>query len=102
MERFQPLPGCSAGFVEGQAVLRLVEQTNGNVALVVAGYSALDTRRAARVLADFEDYSLSSDNVVVQGSNAQFTDITVSEAVEAVAEPVVEEATEEVAEEPAQ
>jgi hypothetical protein len=61
---------CAAGFVDGEAVLKLWEHSNGNVALLVAGYSALDTRRAARVLANYKDYSgaLKGKEVKVKGT----------------------------------
>ena len=77
-------PECTTGFNEGQGRLRAVEHANGNVALLVAGYGPLDTRRAARVLNDYTTYTgLTGDEVVVQGTS--FTDIQVS----AVAAPVV-------------
>ncbi|MBI3051162.1 S-layer protein [Candidatus Woesearchaeota archaeon] len=68
---------CAAGFEEGKAMLKLYENGN-NVALLVAGYSAMDTRRAARVLANYETYKgkLVGKEVVVAGTS--FTDISVS------------------------
>ena len=68
---------CAAGFEEGKAMLKLFEN-NGNVAILVAGYSAMDTRRAARVLANADTYKgkLVGKEVVVAGTS--FTDITVS------------------------
>lgn len=61
---------CAAGFQEGEAMLKLFEQTNGNVALLVAGYSAMDTRRASKVLANYKDYadSLKGKEVKVKGT----------------------------------
>ncbi len=47
----------------------------GNVALVVAGYSGDDTRRAAKVLAQYDQYALSGSEVEVEGTT--FTDMTV-------------------------
>jgi len=41
---------CTDGFTEGSAIIQYVPHTNGNVALVVAGYSASDTTRAVNVL----------------------------------------------------
>ena len=49
-----------------------------NVAMIVAGYSAMDTRRAARVLKDYDDYALSGDEVAVTGTS--LTDISVASA----------------------
>jgi hypothetical protein len=65
-----PGDDCSAGFTQGQAVLRLIE--NGqNVALLVAGYSGEDTRKATAVLANHEDYTLSGKEMVVKGTSMQ-------------------------------
>ncbi|MBI2574325.1 hypothetical protein HYV82_00375, partial [Candidatus Woesearchaeota archaeon] len=68
---------CAEGFEEGKSMLKLFEN-GGNVAVLVAGYSAMDTRRAARVLANYETYKakLVGKEVVVAGTS--FTDITVS------------------------
>ncbi len=68
---------CAEGFEEGKAMVKLFENGD-NVAVLVAGYSAMDTRRAARVLANYETYKakLVGKEVVVAGTS--FTDITVS------------------------
>ena len=82
-------------FEEGEAVIKLVD--NGDkVALLVAGTSADDTRRAATALADFESYELTGTEVMVSGTS--MTDITIGAVDEAAAE---EEAEEEVVEEEA-
>ncbi len=83
---------CAEGFEEGKGKLKLFEHTNGNVALLVAGYSALDTRRSARVLADFDAYEDTLQGTEVEVSGTSFTDIT-------VAAPEVMEEEEEVMEE---
>jgi hypothetical protein len=61
---------CAAGFEEGKAMIKLFEFDNGNVAMLVAGYSALDTRRATTVLAQYKQYAdqLVGDEVVVTGT----------------------------------
>ncbi|MBI2564631.1 hypothetical protein HYV79_01425 [Candidatus Woesearchaeota archaeon] len=41
---------CTEGFAPGKAKLKLLEHPNGNVALLVAGYSGQDTRAASRAL----------------------------------------------------
>ncbi|MBI2134191.1 S-layer protein [Candidatus Woesearchaeota archaeon] len=68
---------CAEGFEEGKAMVKLFEN-NGQVAVLVAGYSAMDTRRAARVLSNYDTYKgkLVGKEVVVAGTS--FTDITVS------------------------
>ena len=70
-------PDCAAGFTAGQAMIKLFEQSTGKVSLLVAGYSALDTRRASRVLAKYKDYAtgLVGTSVTVKGTT--LTDITV-------------------------
>jgi hypothetical protein len=48
---------CAAGFEDGKAMVKLFEHSNGKVALLVAGYSAMDTRRASRVVARYDSYT---------------------------------------------
>ncbi|MBI4010507.1 MAG: hypothetical protein HY361_04990, partial [Candidatus Aenigmarchaeota archaeon] len=43
---------CTEGFTPGKARVKLFEQANGNVAMLVAGYSGADTRLAGKVLAN--------------------------------------------------
>ncbi|MBI2141783.1 hypothetical protein HYU16_05175 [Candidatus Woesearchaeota archaeon] len=85
---------CAEGFSEGKAMVKLVEQASGKVALLVAGASAMDTRRAARVLADYAKWQekgvLKGMEVEVAGTS--FTDITVSAPAPKVVAPVVEAA----------
>ena len=66
---------CTEGFSEGKALIKLWEHTNGNVAILVAGFTALDTRRAARVMANFGDHALSGTEVEVSGTS--LTDVSV-------------------------
>jgi len=75
------VPECLAGFEEGKAMIKLYlyEGSTGKVAMLVAGMSAMDTRRASRVLKEYEDYSLSGDEVEVAGTS--LTDISVSAPV---------------------
>ena len=81
-------------FEEGEAVIKLVD--NGDkVALLVAGTSADDTRRAATALANYGSYDLSGTEVMVSGTSD--TDITIGAVEEAAAEEEVAE--EETAEE---
>ncbi|MEM4244792.1 MAG: S-layer protein [Candidatus Nanoarchaeia archaeon] len=58
----------------GEGIIKLA--ANGNkVALLVAGTDALDTRRAAKVVANYKDYALSGTEALVKGTS--LTDITV-------------------------
>ena len=47
---------CGKDFTVNTALIRLFEHPNGNVAMLVAGYDAIDTRRAARVVAEYEKW----------------------------------------------
>lgn len=78
---------CTAGFTPGVGKINMYDVGDDNVAMVVAGYSALDTRNAAQVVADHGDYDsqLTGDAVEVRKVNNQLT----------VAEPAEEEAMEE-------
>lgn len=81
---------CAAGFSEGKAMVKLFEN-GGNVALLVAGYSAMDTRRASRVVAEYQTWQ---DKGVLKGTEVEvagtsFSDITVAAPAPVVA-PVVE------------
>ena len=74
MDNPQP---CGKDFSQGKALIRLVEHTNGNVALLVAGYDAIDTRRAARVVAEYEKWSqFSGMDLTITGTS--FTNIQVA------------------------
>lgn len=59
---------CTAGFEAGKAMIKAFEHPTGKVSVLVAGFSALDTRRAAKVLAQYQDYALSGDSVTVTGT----------------------------------
>ncbi|MFC1704744.1 hypothetical protein ACFLZ6_00265 [Nanoarchaeota archaeon] len=70
---------CAAGFEEGKGLLQVVEFANGNVAMIVAGYSADDTRNVATVVANYKDYALSGTKMEVSKVGAS---ITVADAME--------------------
>ncbi|MBI3033888.1 S-layer protein [Candidatus Woesearchaeota archaeon] len=73
---------CAEGFSDGKGMIKLYENS-GNVAVLVAGFSGTDTRRAARVLADYDKYqtagSLKGTEVEVAGTS--MTQLTVSAPV---------------------
>ena len=70
-----------SGIPENAAIIKLVEN-GGNVGLVVAGWGAADTQRAARVVANYDKYT-NFKGSEVQVTGTSLTDITVS-AVSAV------------------
>ena len=67
------------GFEAGKAMVKLY-QNDGNVAMLVAGYNAEDTRRATRVVANYDSSafadSFTGDEIVITGTS--LTDIQVS------------------------
>lgn len=71
---------CAAGFVAGSAKVKLFEQANGNVAMMVAGYSADDTKRATKVVSDFDQYS-GFEGMEIEVSGTTMNDITISAPV---------------------
>jgi len=73
---YQAEPECYAGLAPGEAIIKLYEQSTGKVAMVVAGRDALDTRRATRVVSNYDAYKLSGTEVKVTGTS--LTDIKVS------------------------
>ncbi len=66
---------CTAGFTPGKARVKLWEHANGNVAMLVAGYSGEDTRLAGKVVAH-RWKELSGDEVEVEGTT--YSDATIS------------------------
>ncbi len=71
-----PLCGEASGLEEGKAVIRMYETGAGKVAIMVAGWSALDTRRGTRVLSDHAEYALSGSEVEVTGTSLTQIDVS--------------------------
>ncbi len=67
--------GSASGIPENKAVIKLFDN-DPNVAMVIAGWNADDTRRASRVIANYQDYELSGMEVEVSGTS--LTNIQVS------------------------
>lgn len=57
-------PECTTGFEEGKGIIKLYNKWN-KTQLVVAGYSAEDTRRAAEILADYKKHNLIDKEFIV-------------------------------------
>ncbi len=68
---------CEKDFTEGKAMIKLYNNGN-NVALLVAGYSAADTLRAAQVVANHDLYQAQLTGEEVEVSGTSFADVTVS------------------------
>ncbi|HLC81957.1 MAG TPA: hypothetical protein VJH68_04845 [Candidatus Nanoarchaeia archaeon] len=60
---------CSTGFTPGEARVKLFEHSNGNMAMLVAGYSGADTRLAGKVVAN-RPGDLVGSEVVISGPTA--------------------------------
>ena len=67
---------CLEGFEVGKGYIKLYEWNNGNIALLVAGTVALDTRRATSLLANYKDYTLEGTSMVVSGFNLKDIQVT--------------------------
>ena len=63
---------CLEGFKTGIGYVRLYEHENGKRSLLVAGRSAMDTRRAANVVASYDRY-------VLNGTEQQVTNYNIDE-----------------------
>jgi hypothetical protein len=62
---------CDDGFEPGKAKIKLFQGLEGqreNVALLVAGYSVMDTKIACSVLSHYEDYSFDGKEIETAGS----------------------------------
>ena len=66
---------CTEGFEPGVGKIQMWDVGTGNVAMLVAGYSALDTRNAAQVVANSGNYKnqLKGTSVEVRRVNNQLT-----------------------------
>jgi len=77
---------CAAGYEAGEGLIELVDTGADNVALIVAGYSAADTRAATGVVANYGDYELTGTKMEVVTATS-----TVKEVTEAAATETTEE-----------
>ncbi len=73
---------CAEGFEPGKAIIQLFNHDSGKVSLLVAGYSGSDTRLAAQVLANYEQFKsqLKGTKVIVSGTSLQTVQITQPQA----------------------
>lgn len=62
---------CTEGFTPGVGKIQLYEVGSGNVAMLVAGYNAADTRNAATVVANYQDYAGKLKGSVVEVTKTQ-------------------------------
>jgi hypothetical protein len=83
---------CAEGFTPGKALVKLWEHANGNMAMLVAGYSGADTRLAGKVLAH-RWKELSGSEVEIEGTT--YTDATLGAPSAMVEAPAKKEAAAE-------
>ena len=71
---------CFEGFEVGKAMIKLMEHPNGNVGMVVAGYAAEDTRKAARVVAQYAYWRNKGEfsGTSLEVTQTNFNDVAVS------------------------
>ncbi len=80
----KPFPsyGADSGIPENAAIVKLIEQTDGHVALIVAGWNAEDTQRASRVVAQYEKFLKDQmGKMEVQVTGTSLSDLKVSAPV---------------------
>lgn len=72
---------CNEGFEFGKAIIRLYDHGE-HFALLVAGRTALDTRRATNVLSDYSNpnYAFEGTELVVEGVGSTLTGINVKQS----------------------
>ncbi|HSU73259.1 MAG TPA: hypothetical protein VLJ21_05425 [Candidatus Binatia bacterium] len=68
---------CAEGFKEGEGIIKLYKASSGKVAVLAAGYSALDTRRVTRVLSNFKEYASQLKGTEVKVKGTTLTDVTI-------------------------
>lgn len=73
-----PACGASSTIPQNASIIRTYSHANGKTSMVVAGWNAIDTKRATRVLANYDNYDLSSGSVIV--STNSLGEITVVKA----------------------
>jgi len=71
---------CAAGYEAGKGLIELVDTGAGNVALIVAGYSAADTRAATGVVANSGDYELMGAKMEVTTATSTVKEVTAAAA----------------------
>lgn len=73
---------CTAGYEAGKGLIELIDTGAGNVALIVAGYSAADTRAATTVMANYGDYTLKGTKMEVVTATSTVKEVTEAAATE--------------------
>ncbi len=67
---------CAAGYEAGKGLIELIDTGAGKVAMVVAGYSAADTRAATGIVANYGDNALSGTKMEVTTATKTVMEVT--------------------------
>ena len=67
---------CAAGYEAGKGLIELIDTGAGKVAMVVAGYSAADTRAATGIVANYGDNALSGAKMEVTTATKTVMEVT--------------------------
>lgn len=67
---------CMEGFDVGKAVIRMYGLDNNNTAMLVAGATAMDTKRATFVVSNYNQYALEGEEMIV--SKVNLKDVSVN------------------------
>ena len=68
---------CMEGFETGKGKIKLYEFNNGNIAMLVAGALARDTRRTTQVVANYKNHNLTGIEMEVAGVSLKDTRISI-------------------------
>lgn len=71
---------CAAGYEAGKGLIELVDTGAGKTALIVAGYSAADTRAATTVIANYGDYDLMGEKMEVTTATSTVKEVAAAAA----------------------
>ncbi len=82
---------CADGFTAGKARVKLFEHANGNVAMLVAGYSGEDTQLAGRVIAQ-QPEKLTGMELEIEGTSLRDVQVGAPSPAAPAAEPAAEPA----------
>ncbi len=66
---------CAEGYESGKALIELIDTGAGNVALLIAGAGAADTRAATTVMANYGDYELTGTRMEVVTATSTVTEV---------------------------
>lgn len=69
---------CTEGFERGRAMIKLFESDTGHVSMLVAGFTADDTRLASQVVANYDQYRAELQGSEVEVSGQSINNVVIS------------------------